>query len=266
MRKPGDELGARRSSVFPAPVRDRSSPPPPMRKRAPSHGRPAARRSPSSSSTSSPRSARSTRSITPLRQRRLVRDVSRAEPDAVARCADDVPQVARVTGATERMRVLAAVFGEDVIEQHIRRPPRGAGVDDVLDAFAGAWTARRFVARRSTSTSAATGTPVACGWRWWPDVVRRPRTPARATFPRTHGGRTVLTDQKTEPEGPEPHVPRPGRPRPGSRVRQARRQDGRRPRALAPSASGGRPRASRHGHARPCSSSRHWPAWRTPGA
>ncbi len=50
-------------------------------------------------------------------------------------------------GRTERTRVLAAVFGEDVIEQHIRRPPRGARVDDVLDAFAGAWTARRFAAR-----------------------------------------------------------------------------------------------------------------------
>jgi predicted RNase H-like nuclease len=30
-----------------------------------------------------------------------------------------------------------------VLEAHLRQRPPGSGADDVLDAFAGAWTARR---------------------------------------------------------------------------------------------------------------------------
>ena len=43
----------------------------------------------------------------------------------------------------ERAAVLGVVFGHGELEAHLRRPPPGARADDVLDAFAGAWTARR---------------------------------------------------------------------------------------------------------------------------
>ena len=46
-------------------------------------------------------------------------------------------------GRAERVTALGAVFGHGALEAHLRRRPTGAGVDDVLDAFAGAWTARR---------------------------------------------------------------------------------------------------------------------------
>jgi predicted RNase H-like nuclease len=48
-------------------------------------------------------------------------------------------------GRAERMAVLGVVFGERELGGHLRRPPPGARADDVLDAFAGAWTARRLV-------------------------------------------------------------------------------------------------------------------------
>ena len=35
------------------------------------------------------------------------------------------------------------VFGQGELEAHLRRAPPGSRADDVLDAFAGAWTARR---------------------------------------------------------------------------------------------------------------------------
>ncbi len=46
-------------------------------------------------------------------------------------------------GRSERAAVLGVVFGQGELEAHLRRPPPGARADDVLDAFAGAWTARR---------------------------------------------------------------------------------------------------------------------------
>jgi predicted RNase H-like nuclease len=46
-------------------------------------------------------------------------------------------------GRAERAAVLGAVFDQRQLEGHLRRPPPGARADDVLDAFAGAWTARR---------------------------------------------------------------------------------------------------------------------------
>ncbi len=46
-------------------------------------------------------------------------------------------------GRAERVAALGAVFGHGALEAHLRRRPGGAGIDDVLDAFAGAWTARR---------------------------------------------------------------------------------------------------------------------------
>jgi predicted RNase H-like nuclease len=47
-------------------------------------------------------------------------------------------------GSTARVRALRAVFPD--VARHAARPPAGAKADDVLDAFALAWTARRFVA------------------------------------------------------------------------------------------------------------------------
>jgi predicted RNase H-like nuclease len=45
-------------------------------------------------------------------------------------------------GRNERRDALALEF--DDAAGHAKRPPPGARADDVLDAFAGAWTARRF--------------------------------------------------------------------------------------------------------------------------
>jgi predicted RNase H-like nuclease len=46
-------------------------------------------------------------------------------------------------GRVERVEVLASVFGASVVALHATSPPAGARADDVLDAFAGAWTALR---------------------------------------------------------------------------------------------------------------------------
>ena len=45
-------------------------------------------------------------------------------------------------GRSDRLEALARVFADVV--GHAERPPPGARTDDVLDAFAAAWTARRF--------------------------------------------------------------------------------------------------------------------------
>ena len=47
-------------------------------------------------------------------------------------------------GRRERQAALSRVFADAT--PHAERPPRGARTDDVLDAFAGAWTARRVAA------------------------------------------------------------------------------------------------------------------------
>ena len=46
-------------------------------------------------------------------------------------------------GRAERVEVLGSVFGASVVARHAANPPAGARSDDVLDAFAGAWTALR---------------------------------------------------------------------------------------------------------------------------
>ena len=44
-------------------------------------------------------------------------------------------------GRSDRLEALAPVFAD--VDRHAERPPRGARADDVVDAFAAAWTARR---------------------------------------------------------------------------------------------------------------------------
>jgi predicted RNase H-like nuclease len=48
-------------------------------------------------------------------------------------------------GRDERVRALRPVFGD--LSALVGRPPSGAARDDVLDAIVGAWTARRYVRR-----------------------------------------------------------------------------------------------------------------------
>jgi predicted RNase H-like nuclease len=52
------------------------------------------------------------------------------------------------TGAAERRALLAPAFAD--LATHLTRVPRGAAVDDVLDAFAAAWTARRIALGTAT--------------------------------------------------------------------------------------------------------------------
>ncbi len=49
-------------------------------------------------------------------------------------------------GRAERIRALSTVFDHLQLQSQTRTPPRGARADDVLDACAGAWTARRYAA------------------------------------------------------------------------------------------------------------------------
>ncbi len=83
--------------------------------------------------------------MTPERQRHLVE----MSPELSLALLGGAPMThSKLTsaGRAERMRVLAASFDRDVLERHAAHPPAGAKVDDVLDAFAGAWTARRVAA------------------------------------------------------------------------------------------------------------------------
>jgi predicted RNase H-like nuclease len=80
--------------------------------------------------------------VTPLRQERLFE----MSPElSLAILAGSPMAHAKTTpaGRAERLRVLSEVFGREQMEHHARHTPAGAGSDDVLDAFAGAWTARR---------------------------------------------------------------------------------------------------------------------------
>ena len=80
--------------------------------------------------------------VTPRRQQRLF-EMSPELSLAVLAGAPMVHSKARPAGRAERIHALAAAFGSATIERHVRAVPRGARPDDVLDAFAGAWTARR---------------------------------------------------------------------------------------------------------------------------
>jgi predicted RNase H-like nuclease len=49
-------------------------------------------------------------------------------------------------GRAERLRALGAAFAPEDVCRHADAPPAGAKPDDVIDAFVGAWTARRYLA------------------------------------------------------------------------------------------------------------------------
>jgi predicted RNase H-like nuclease len=83
--------------------------------------------------------------VTPLRQRRLF-EMSPELSLAVIAGAPMAHPKTTPAGRAERVQALGGVFGHEQIAHHVRHTPAGAGVDDVLDAFAGAWTARRYVA------------------------------------------------------------------------------------------------------------------------
>jgi predicted RNase H-like nuclease len=82
------------------------------------------------------------RLVTPDRQRRLY-EMSPELSLAVLAGAPMAHAKTTLAGRAERVDLLGDVFGKAEIERHVRRPPPGARADDVLDAFAGAWTARR---------------------------------------------------------------------------------------------------------------------------
>jgi predicted RNase H-like nuclease len=83
--------------------------------------------------------------VTPQRQRRLF-EMSPELSLAVLAGAPMAHPKTTPAGRSERMDALSQVFGPEEIERHLHPTPRGARPDDVLDAFAGAWTARRHAA------------------------------------------------------------------------------------------------------------------------
>jgi predicted RNase H-like nuclease len=85
--------------------------------------------------------------VTPLRQQRLF-EMSPELSLAVLAGAPMADAKTTLDGRAERMRVLGDVFGRAQIEHYANHTPAGAGVDDVLDAFAGAWTAERHATAR----------------------------------------------------------------------------------------------------------------------
>jgi predicted RNase H-like nuclease len=134
-------LGPRRSSVFPAPVRtalDAST-----YEEACILSRRACGKAISKQLFNIlPKIREVDRLVTPRRQERLFEmcpelslTVLAGAPMAFAKTTPE--------GRAERVQALAAVFGHEQIDRHVRQPPKGARSDDVLDAFAGAWTARR---------------------------------------------------------------------------------------------------------------------------
>ncbi len=80
--------------------------------------------------------------MTPARQERFVEMFPEWSLAVLAGAPMAQPK-SKAAGRSERAAVLGVVFGHSELEAHLRRPPPGARADDVLDAFAGAWTARR---------------------------------------------------------------------------------------------------------------------------
>jgi predicted RNase H-like nuclease len=138
------QLGPRRSSVFPAPARSVLA--------ASSYEEACALSRAASGKAISrqlfnilPKIREADAVITPQRQRRLFEMCPEL---SLAILAGAPMSHAKTTaaGRVERLRALGTAFGRAEIERHLRSAPREAKTDDLLDAFAGAWTAVRFVA------------------------------------------------------------------------------------------------------------------------
>jgi len=137
-------LGPRRSSVFPAPVRAVLA--------ASSYEEACALSRAASGKAISkqlfnilPKIREVDQLVTPLHQRHLFEMC----PELSLAVLDGAPMAyAKTTaaGRAERLHALGNVFGPAELERHLRPVPSGARADDVIDAFAGAWTARRFAA------------------------------------------------------------------------------------------------------------------------
>jgi predicted RNase H-like nuclease len=136
------QLGPRRSSVFPAPVRsvlDAAS-----YDEACALSRAACGKAISKQLFNIlPKIREVDALVTPLRQQRVF-EMSPELSLAVLAGAPMVHAKTTAAGRAERVAVLGDVFGHDQIEHHVNTKRTGAQADDVLDAFAGAWTARRF--------------------------------------------------------------------------------------------------------------------------
>lgn len=134
-------LGSRRSSVFPAPVR-------PVLTATTYEEACALSRAACGKAISKqlfnilPKIREVDALVTPQRQRRLF-EMSPELSLALLTGAPMAHPKATAAGLAERIDALGRVFGAEEIERHLRQPPRGARRDDILDAFAGAWTARR---------------------------------------------------------------------------------------------------------------------------
>jgi predicted RNase H-like nuclease len=138
------QLGPRRSSVFPAPVR-------PVLAATTYEEACALSRAACGKAISKqlfnilPKIREVDALMTPQRQRRVF-EMSPELSLAVLVGAPMAHPKTTPAGRSERMDALGHVFGPEEIEHHLHPAPRGARRDDVLDAFAGAWTARRHAA------------------------------------------------------------------------------------------------------------------------
>lgn len=134
-------LGTRRSSVFPAPVRSVLAAT--TYEEACALSRAACGKAiPMQLFNILPKIREVDTLITPERQQRLFE----MSPELSLAMLSGAPMAHGKTtpaGRAERIDALGRVFGAEEIERHLCEPPRGARRDDVLDAFAGAWTARR---------------------------------------------------------------------------------------------------------------------------
>jgi predicted RNase H-like nuclease len=133
-------LGARRSSIFPAPARSVLG--------AASYEEACARSALACGKKISrqlfnilPKIQQVDALVTPRRQARLF-EMCPELSFAVLAGAPMRANKRTAAGRGERVTALEAVFGD--IEQLVRRPPPGAARDDVLDALIGVWTARRY--------------------------------------------------------------------------------------------------------------------------
>jgi predicted RNase H-like nuclease len=138
------QLGPRRSSVFPAPVRA-------VLAASTYEEACALSRAASGKAISKqlfnilPKIREVDQLVTPLRQQHLF-EMCPELSLAVLHGAPMAYAKTTAAGRAERLHALSNVFGRAELERHLQPAPPGAKTDDVLDAFAGAWTARRFAA------------------------------------------------------------------------------------------------------------------------